>query len=863
VSAYPDELAAERSAAVRAVEQLRLTPVVGTVAGTGTGHDLLRALVLGCDMFVGVYAERYGERDASSGLSDLEAEYLAATDLPRLVYLREDAPAREPHLAVLVARIQADDTTSYRPFAAAADLEARVADDLALVLTEHFARAEPAPRPAPPPAPEPEPTRPHATTEAEIDRRRPHPRIPRPATALVGRERQVAEVRALLDSGQRLLTLTGTGGIGKTRIAFEVAAQEEADHPDGVWVVDLSGVRDPAVVSATIAQALDIRESAGYSPTDSLKSYLARRRSLLVLDSFELVAAAGPLLVDLLSAVPGLTLLVTSRSVLRIRGEQEYPVPPLELPTERDDGVGPDESPAVRLFLERAAAAAPNVRHTPEDLAAVAAITWRLDGLPLAIELAAARTRILRPEALLSRLEHRLDLLTSGPRDMPERQRTLRATLDWDHELLSAEEQALFRRLGVFARAWTLDLADRVVGPSDVDLVDGLDSLVGKSLVRPVTPTPFGEPRFGMLQTIREYAVERLEQSGEAERLRRAHAVAHMELAERARGEIRGPQQGDHLAELEQAHEELRAALRWADAAVEVDIVLRLAAALGAFWRIHGHFTDGRHWLERALALSAGQRTPLRAELLNAAAFLARARREYDTAEARYREALAIREELGDEVGATVSMRFLGNLGFDRDDMPAAREWWQRSLDRTTPGSNPGQETAVRNNLGLVAWLDGDLDAAETHFAAALAVAESTGDVEQRARVLMNSAQVATDRGDPGRGVELSREAVRLFASLDDTWDMVDAVEALAASLVRLDRVEEAARLYAGADSLRDAVDAPRAGAQQVAYDRDRGRGEERDPEAFKVGYEAGEGAAVLEVVRAALAVDVGGEPGR
>ena len=624
-------------------------------------------------------------------------------------------------------------------------------------------------------------------------------------------------------------------------------------------------MRDPALVAPTLAQALDVRESPGATPVQSLAAYLGPRRLLLVLDSFEAVASAGPLLAQLIGVAPGLQLLVTSRSLLRVRGEHEYVVSPLRVPAagaEADDDALLAYG-AVRLFMERAQAARPDLPAEGEALRAAVEICRRLDGVPLALELAAARVRVLTVEALLARLEHGLDALGGGVIDLPERQRTLRATLDWDHDLLSLEEQVLLRRLAVFVRSFTVEAAEDVarvhgLGPDDddrmqPDIVDGIDALLGKSLLRQLEPGPGGEVRFGMLQTIREYAMQRLLDSGEAAEARARHLDYCLRLAERGRAAVGGPQQGAWLQRLEDAHDELRAGLHHADDLVDVGRLVRLCAALGAFWRVHGHFTEGRRWLDRALALSVGWRTGERAELLNSAAFIARARGAFDLAEDWYLEALSIRQEVGDVAGQAASMRYLGNVAFERGDLQGARTQWLHSLDFLTGAQDMNNRRGVLNNLGVAATLLGRLDEAQEHLTRALGLAQHLGDAENIARGHENLGLVAILRGEGERGSALAREGVHGFASLGNTWDLVDAVEILARGVGAEGRAGDSGWLYGAAEGLREAIGAPRAASEEGQYQQARASERARDPQAFDAGVRAGRTASLEDMVARAL----------
>ena len=460
--------------------------------------------------------------------------------------------------------------------------------------------------------------------------------LPAPLTSFVGREQEVAAVTArLLDPGVRLLTLTGPGGVGKTRLALEAARAVGEAFPDGVVVVPLAALADPALVPAAAAQALGVRETADAPPLQALQAALRGARLLLVLDNFEHLLAAAPVVPALLAACPGLTALATSRAPLRVTGEFEHPVPPLTLPDAPDSEHAPDlralsRCGAVALFVERVAAVEPGFVLTDETAPAVAAICRRLDGLPLALELAAARAKLLPPAALLDRLDRRLGLLTGGRRDVPARQRTLRATLDWSHALLSPAEAALFRRLAVFAGGWTVAAAEAVCSGTDSPpsgVLDGMDLLVDKSLL--LREGAAAEPRFAMLQTVREYALEQLAASGEAAAIRARHAAHFLALAERAGPGLLGPQAGRWLSRLDRQHDDLRAAVRWvidraaggapagpgipgrpdAEAAWAAERLLGLGEALHPFWAARGHVAEVRRWVDAVRPLLEVQET--------------------------------------------------------------------------------------------------------------------------------------------------------------------------------------------------------------------------------------------------------------
>src|SRR5512132_1503781 len=434
--------------------------------------------------------------------------------------------------------------------------------------------------------------------------------LPPQLTSFVGREKEIAEVERLLDH-TRLLTLTGPGGSGKSRLALRVAADLLTRYQDGSCFVDLSPVTDPDLVPAAVAKALGVPEAAGRPILEEVKEHLRQRELLLVVDNFEQVAEAGHVIEELLVAAPRLRTMVTSRVVLSLQGEQEYPVPPLQVP---DAGRLPRDPAAlgaveaVRLFAERALAASPRFALTEENTPVVAEITARLDGLPLAIELAATRTKVLTPEQILERLKRRLALLTSGPRSLPERQQTLRAAIAWSYDLLTGAERRLFARLAVFTGGWTFEAAEAVCEPESfgLDVLDGLTSLVDKSLVRRVEP-PGRPARFSMLETIREFGLEQLEALGDAEELRRRHATWFLDLAVAAEPHLTADDQGEWLDRCDSEHANIRAALRWAVEAGEAGRGQAAAGALWRFWQQRGHLAEGRRWLEEVLAMPSGQ----------------------------------------------------------------------------------------------------------------------------------------------------------------------------------------------------------------------------------------------------------------
>ena len=579
-----------------------------------------------------------------------------------------------------------------RPYPVTAHL---LADALALAPPEREALLAAARR-SPPPAP---------AGPAEVV---PPADLPAPLTPLIGREREVAAVAQRLQCPHvHLLTLTGPAGVGKTRLALAVAAEAGGGYAAGARFVPLAEVGDPALVAARIAQALAIGETREQPLAERLRDTLRERALLLVLDNFEHLLAAASLLSELLVAAPRLTLLVTSRAALRLSGEEVYPVPPLSLPEPRhaDDPAALAQSPAVTLFVERGQSVRPDFRLTSENAGAVAAICRQLDGLPLALELAAARLRLFSPVTLLARLEHRLDLLAGGAQDLPVRQRTLRGTLDWSYGLLGAAEQSLFARLAVFAGGATLDAVEAVCGATS-DVLDSVEVLLASSLLWRAEGA-HGEPRVGMHATIREYATERVARGpsgeGELESTRRRHAAHYLAVAEEAYPELLGPEVGTWLARLEADHDNMRAALAWALKQEQADTALRLAAALHLFWHIHGRLREGRRWLEAALALSQCVTATVRAEALLAAGNLASNDGDVGRARALLEESVALRRRAGDPRALPAALYTLGWTVLEQGEYDRAAALFAECLELAGTTGDRLRQAFALNGLGSLA----------------------------------------------------------------------------------------------------------------------------------------------------------------
>jgi predicted ATPase/DNA-binding SARP family transcriptional activator len=600
-------------------------------------------------------------------------------------------------------------------------------------------------------------------------------RLPAPPTPLVGRERELVEAAALLRDGARLVTLTGPGGIGKTRLGLELARVLEPELSDGAVLVRLATVLDAAVVPDAIAQAVGVPEAGA----DVLREHLRPRSLLLFLDNFEQLLPAAPFLSDLLEAAPGMRLLVTSRAVLHIAGEHEYPVPPLR--------------EAEELFVARARAVDPSFASD----GSVAEICARLDGLPLAIELAAARVKLMPPRAILERLERSLDLLTGGRADAPAHQQTLRAAIDWSFRLLDADEQELFARLSVFSGGATLDAIEEVCGGS----LDTLASLVDKSLLR-----RSGE-RFAELELLREYGAEQL---GEAVDVRRAHLAHYLALAERFGGLADTASAGEWLDRLEHEHGNIRVALAFAVEQRDADSAVRLAAALGRFWQIHGHLVEARRAYETVLALEG--EAPLRAQQRchNGLGIMLGEQGDYDGAGRAFTRALELAQGLGDDVRAGMAYTNLGNLALFRRDYQEARRLLTDGVEMHVRGDHVRGRVTGTENLAIVAFCEGDLPEAERLLATALELAREIGDRREEAFSLRTLARVRLERGAVDAADELLAESIPPAREVGDRHGIADALEVAAAIAVARGAGEEAAQLFGAADALRAEIGATR-----------------------------------------------------
>ena len=599
-------------------------------------------------------------------------------------------------------------------------------------------------------------------------------RLPVETRPLFGREAEVKQAAELLRRRDvRLLTLTGLGGAGKTRLALAVAEAVAPDFDD-VLFVDLSPVRDPALVASAIAEALELQEVGAEPVAEMLAWRLAGRSTLLVLDNFEHVLPAGTLVADLLAAAD-VSVLVTSQSPLRTRQEHQFPVLPLAMPDPGATPGGADEaaaSPAVALFVEQARAVKPDFALTSETAPAVGAICARLDGLPLAIELAASRVNLLSPQAILARLTERFEFLAGGSQELPERQQTLRNALDWTCALLSEKERVLLARLSVFAGGWSLEAAEAVCGEAGGvgEMLNGFASLVDKSLVRQRDGID-GEPRFEMLETVRAYALERLEERGEAEAIRRRHAARYLALAEAAEPELVGPGQNAWLDRLDEEEANIWAALEWT-LDREVELGLRLAGALARFWSMRGAAEDGRRWLAAALAKSDGVPGAILAKARFAAGYAAIGVGDFLEARGHIEESLELARAVGDERAEAAALAQLGWLLLAAGEHERAREAGARALARSDAAGDKVTASGALNTLAELAAERGDHDEAERFFDRSLRLRREVGDRRLMANSLVSLARRELGGAASMRTDALLQESLALARSVGDSWNV-------------------------------------------------------------------------------------------
>jgi non-specific serine/threonine protein kinase len=642
-------------------------------------------------------------------------------------------------------------------------------------------------------------------------RREPPNNLPLQLSSFVGREKELAEVMRLLGDA-RLLTLTGPGGCGKTRLALAATGELAEGFEDGVWLVELAPLADPSLVSQAVASVVGVREQPGRSLTETLSDHLRTRKLLVVLDNCEhVIEACATLAEALLRSCPELRVMATSREALGIVGEVAWPVPPLSLPDLRR--VPEVESlpryESARLFVERAEAVKPTFAITDQNAASVAQVCYRLDGIPLALELAAARTKVLSVEQIAERLDDCFGLLVAGGRTALPRHKTLHATMDWSHELLQEEERVLFRRLSVFAGGFSIEAAESVCAGEEIERAEVLEifsHLVDKSLI--VAREAGGEERYRLLETIRKYGQEKLSESGEAEQVREQHAGYYAALAEEAEPELKGERQVAWLERFELDHDNLRAAISWSLEQGKLQGAAQLGWALWLFWWIRGHFAEGRRWMEEALAKGSGMPAPARAQALFVAGTMACGQGDHRSAEALLEESATLFRELGDSQGVAYALGSAAVVAITQERYERGIVYSEEATDLFL-GVGDKWGAAPMLGCSAVGWLNrGDHRRAMSLAERGLALCRETGDRHGTCIALYTLAGVAQVAQDHERARDLFEEGLTVSAELGNEAAVVHCLEGIASIAGAKGRIVRAARLWGAAEALLEKIEA-------------------------------------------------------
>ena len=867
VSSTLKELAAERAAAQNAITNLRLTPVMFELgARPYPSRTLYRAYLEQSQIFIGIYWQQYGWVAADMEISGVEDEYLLASDIPKLIYLRSPAPEIEPGLKTMIRTIQRDNRVSYKRFSTPEELQVLIENDLALLLSEQFYAVEMIAQHqdlSPQAAAEQKP-------EVGVENN-----LPLQSTKFIGRQRVLAEICDLLMQDEvRLLTLTGPGGTGKTRLGLEAAQRLFSEFNLGVVFVPLADLSDPELVISKTAQVLGIREG-GQPLLESLKLYLDGKELLILFDNFEQIIAGADVVADLLAINPKLKVMVTSRIVLHLQGEFEYPVPPLNLHDQKKKITleTADQSEAMQLFASRAKASLPQFELNKNNVLAIAQICKQLDGLPLAIELAAARVKMMPSEVILERLSERLRFLTGGARDLPARQQTLRNTLDWSYSLLDPDIQVLFTHLGVFVGGFTLEAVETICALGGImgedaaralDVVDGLEMLLDNSLLL-VDGNAVVQPRFRMLDTIREYAFEHLTGRGELETLRDRHAYYYFSRStEISIVKTQTSEAEFWLDWIETEHDNLRAALAWClESPKLMEIGPLLLISLIWFWFRRGYLSEGREWSKRMLDLPVAEgRTQERGLSLLASAALAMWQGDLKNALSTIEEALVVARWLEMPYNLAIILLFKGtimvNMGRDRDALPLLEESlalfnelalpWHSATTTVHMGNSAlgmgntdaaseylesawsvSQEleekwliSFVLNNYGELSRVKGDYDRAQTYYEQSEKLLREMGDKGDLARLVQNLGSVALQKGENEQAKGYFNKSLALFKKLGNQRGIAESLAAYAGVCIIEGNYEIGSQLLGSANGLIDKTGGSWWPADRVDIERNR-----------------------------------------
>jgi predicted ATPase len=807
VSSTLKELAQERQAALQAIKDLRLTPVLFELgARPHPPRRLYRAYLAQSHIFLGIYWQSYGWVAPDMQISGLEDEYRLAEKLPKLIYFKRPAPDQEPGLQKLIKQIKSDDKVSYRYFYDAEELSQLIADDLAVMLSESFEQAHF------------QFELPESISQKSETRR---VNLPQPLTTFIGREQEIETLKALLSRREvRLVTLIGAGGVGKTRLSLRVAASLAQGFEQGVYWVDLAAINDSVLVVSAIAKVLDVRERGGAPLLDSLKQYLRDKCILLVLDNFEQVLGAAPLVSELLASAPELKIIVTSRASLRLQGEHEFPVPPLQVPEAlRLISVeNVTQSAAARLFIERAQAARPHFQMNEENAAVVAEIVRELEGLPLAIELAAARLKYLPPKQILERLSNRLQLLTGGARDLPVRQQTMRNVIAWSYDLLDDAQRKLFYRLGVFVGGFTLEAVEIICNPDEaMDALEGVAALLDNSLLRQLNSI-VDQPRFSMLETIRAYALERLAQNGDQAQIRQRHGEYFSELASQADPNLFSEQGEYWLDRLEMDYGNFRTAWEWTQTSPEYYALgWNIVFGLTWFWYRRSFLNEGRQWYQRAVEQSRTlAKSALRAHLLTSAGLVAMWQSDFKRAGEYMDEGLKIQRKAGTSSDLSRALFARGVLAVNQGEDELAQSLLAEAFPIFQTSGQRWFQAITQLHLGNIALFQKKIDAAEQYMQQSLALGRSLDDRWLSASAINNFGEFARYRGDHQQAERYYQESRDLFLSIRSFPDVARADHSLAWVAYARGEFDQARTLFLNALDLHQQLGIERGAAECV-----------------------------------------------